>query len=93
MIIDSIIFLILTVVGYIFSFLPVVTIADIPYIGETVSTTLISFMGIWNAFIDTFPYAGIAWNVFLLAIIPFEILMIIAKFFFGQRAPGVHNVN
>jgi len=80
--------IILFILGGIFKFLPIVTIASIPYIGETVSNTLLTMVTTWNAFIVTFPYAGIAWNVLLYVILPFEALMLLGKFFLGSRMPN-----
>jgi len=88
MLITIFINIILFVVGGIFKLLPVVTIASIPYIGDQVSSFLVTMVTTWNAFIDTFPYAGIAWNVFIYVILPFEALMLLGKFFLGHRMPN-----
>jgi len=72
----------------IFYILPVVTVADIPYIGQNVSETLITAVKIWNTFMETLPYVETTWNIFLLVILPFEILMLIGKFFLGHRMPN-----
>jgi len=93
MIINLLINLILLVVGTIFSFLPVVGISDIPFIGTVLEGLLIYIVHMWNAFIDTFPYAQSAWNILLVVIIPFEITMLIAKFFFHNRVPDKDNHN
>jgi len=76
----------------IFGFLPVVTLADIPLIGSSLSSTLVTAVQIWNAFLVTFPYAQIVWNIFLIVIVPLEILLLIAKFFLGSRLPA-HTTN
>jgi len=78
---------IILIVGIIFYFLPVVTIADIPWIGQYISDTLISVVHIWNGFLETFPYAVTPWHIFIWIILPFEILLIIARFFLGSRTP------
>lgn len=91
MILTFLIFLIQGLFGALFYFLPVVTLADIPLIGDFVSETLTEMVLIWNAFIGTFPYAEIAWNIFLFVILPFEGLMLIAKFFLGHRLPAHTN--
>lgn len=75
------------VLGLIFGFLPVVTIADIPIMGEFVSTYLLQAVLILNAFMETFPYATTLWDMFIYVILPFEFTMLIAKFFLGHRLP------
>jgi len=92
MIINLLINLILLIFGSIFVFLPEVTLASIPVAGSLIETILTSMVTAWNAFLVLFPYGRIAWNVFLAIIIPFEITMLIAKFFLGSRTPS-HNVN
>jgi len=88
MIIVMLVSLLISLVSVIFVFLPVVTIATLPYVGPAISSTLVTVVGVWNAFLDTFPYAQIVWHVFLFIILPFEILMIVAKFFLGSRVPS-----
>jgi len=90
MIITIFLNIIIFIIGGIFRLLPVVSIASIPYIGSAVSGYLTTAVLTWNAFIATFPYAGIAWNVFIFVILPFEALMLIGKFFLGHRMPS-HN--
>jgi len=90
MIINLIINLILLVFGSLFVFFPVVHLSDLPF-GEQIVSVLTQIMGIWNAFVSTFPYAEIGFQVFLYVIIPFEILLIIAKFFLGSRLPANHS--
>jgi len=87
MIINLLLSSLVSLVSAIFVFLPVVTIADIAYIGTDVSNYLTSAVYMWNGFIETFPYAGTGWNIFLSVIVPFEILLLIAKFFLGSRVP------
>jgi len=91
MIINLLINFILLIVGIIFSFFPVVTIASLPVVGEALSSTLTTMVRIWNSVIETFPYAGIAWQMFIFVVIPFEAIMILMKFFLGSRALGNHN--
>jgi len=88
MIVSLFINIILAIFGTLFSFLPVVSLATIPVIGETIRELLITVVQMWNAFIITFPYAEIAWLNFLVIILPFEILMLVAKFFLGSRTPS-----
>lgn len=87
MITNLVINLILLIVGALFVFFPVVTLNDIPIIGDALVTALTFMAQTWNGFIDTFPYAGVAWNVFLKVIIPFELLLITLKLFLGHRSP------
>jgi len=79
---------IILVVGSIFVFLPEVSIATLPYAGQAISDTLYSAVYTWNAFLVTFPYAVVVWNMFLFVVIPLEIGLIIAKFFLGHRTPN-----
>jgi len=92
MITDVILSVIVSILGAIFYFLPVVSISDIPYIGEQLSSILATIVGIWNALLITFPYAIVVWNTFLFVIIPFELLLLIGKFFLGHRLPA-HTTN
>jgi len=92
MIITLLINLLLLIFASLFTLLPEVTIADIPFAGEFIRSTLVTAIGIWNGFLETFPYAETAWNMFLYVILPFEILMLIAKFFLGHRLP-TNNTN
>jgi len=92
MIIILLLNLLLLVFGTIFSILPSVSIATIPVIGPSVSSFLYEAMGVWNAFMVTFPYAQITWDVFLYVILPFELLMLVGKFFLGHRMPS-NNAN
>lgn len=87
MIVNLLINLVLLIFGTLFIFFPVVTIASIPYIGVPVSSLLTSMVLTWNAFMVTFPYAQTAWHIFLVVILPFEILMLLGKFFLGHRLP------
>lgn len=43
-------------------------------------------VGLWNSFMVTFPYASVAWHMFLLMLV-FEALMLVLKFVLGQRLP------
>jgi len=71
----------------IFSFFPVVTLADIPVIGSSAVSILEFCATTWNAVFDTFPYAHLPWLIFLAVIIPFETLMLVAKVLLGSRVP------
>lgn len=83
----SVILTVLTgALNVIFFLLPTATLESIPFIGDTIDSTLTSFVLWMNAFIDTFPYAGIVWNLFQWLIL-FEISLLVLKFFFGARTP------
>jgi len=78
------------VLGFVFTLgglLPPVDIASLPFIGEFLSSTLITVVQILNAFVDSFPYAGVAWNIFIWVILPFEVVLLVAKFILGHRVP------
>jgi len=70
-----------------FSWLPVVTIADIPLIGDQLSETMYMAVGLWISFMETFPYALEGWRIFLFVIIPFEASLLVLKFVLGSRTP------
>jgi len=95
MIINLLINVILVVFNQRFSLgglLKPVTLADLPYIGDEVSSILTAVILKWNAFMATFPYAETGWHIFLWVILPFEAVMLVAKFVLGSRVPA-HNVN
>jgi len=77
--------MVLLLFGSIFVFLPEVSIATIPVVGQVASDTLVFIMLKWNAVMVTVPYFHTAWLVFLIVIIPFEILLLVGKFFLGSR--------
>lgn len=72
----------------IFNFIPDVSLTDIPIMGDTIVSLLYSLVETWNAFLITFPYAEVAWNVLLYWIIPFELGLMVLKFFLGSRMPN-----
>jgi len=88
MIINFIISSILDFFTGIFSFLPEVSLSDIPVIGSSVSSTLSLMVTKYNALIETFPYAQTGFLIMVYVILPFEILMLVAKFFLGSRVPN-----
>jgi len=92
MITEIIIQVVVSLVSLLFVFLPVVSLSTIPLVGEPISSALLYAVTTWNAFLITFPYAVTAWNMLLLVIIPFEILLMIGKFFLGHRLPA-NNTN
>ena len=79
---------VLILVGFLFSILPVVSVASIPFIGVYISSFFSTAVSIWNTFLVTFPYSVIVWHTFLYVIIPFEILFLVGKFFLGHRMPS-----
>jgi len=87
MIINLLINAILLSFGLLLQFLPSATIADIPIIGETVSSIMIFAVTHWNSVIDTFPYFDIVWTLFLYIVIPFEVGLLVLRFFLGHRTP------
>jgi len=90
MIITLLLNLIILIIGMLFVFFPIVTLADIPLFGGWISEYLLTAVQMWNSFIYTFPYAQTAWRVLIYLIIPFEILIITARFFLGSRTPINH---
>jgi len=88
MIVTFLLNVIIMIFSVVFYVLPVVTIATIPIIGESVSETLYLMVSYWNSFMLTFPYAEVGWEIFILIIVPFEIGLVIAKFFLGSRTPA-----
>jgi len=82
-----------TVLSTLFSlFLPIVTLSSIPLVGPFISSTLGTVVGVWNAFLVTFPYAQLPWTIFLYVIIPFELILLILKAILGSRVP-THNTH
>lgn len=65
-----------------------VTLEGIPYIGTEIVSILSTMTGLWNSFMETFPYADTAWTIFLYVIIPFEISLLVLKFFLAHRVPA-----
>lgn len=90
MIIDALLFVIVTIISSVFYLLPTVTLSSIPVIGDTITEILTTIVTTWNSFEATFPYATTAWHIFLM-LITFEISMLIAKFFLGNRIPANTN--
>ena len=82
MIITLLINLIIMIFGVLFVFLPVVHLPDVA------NSALITMTSIWNTFLETLPYAQLPWHLFLYVILPFELLLLVAKFFLGHRLPA-----
>jgi len=72
----------------VFQFLPVVTLASLPIIGDSIRSILISVVSTWNGVLVTFPYFIVVWNIFRFVILPFEGLMLLGKFILGSRSPS-----
>lgn len=75
------------ITSLILSIVPTVDLGDIPLIGISLRALLVNIMGYWNTAVETLPYLGTVWNTFLYVIIPFELGLIILKFFLGNRTP------
>jgi len=82
--------LIVSVLFIIFYLLPDAALADIPLIGNSVSSILLTVVRYWNTFMETFPYAQTGWDIFIYVIIPFEIALLTLKLFLGSRTPVSH---
>ena len=80
-------------IGMIFDIIhfPIVTLAGIPFIGDTIIYYLTLVIGYWNTFLLVIPLFAIPWNLFLNIIVPFEIALIMLKFFLGHRSPVAHH--
>lgn len=88
MITDFLISIFTGIVNGILSVVPNVTIASLPTVGQTLSSTLLSMVTTWNAFMATFPYAQTVWHLFLWVIIPFELIILGLKFVLGHHIPA-----
>jgi len=88
MIIGLLIQFALTFFGSLLNVFPNVTIASIPLIGTPASSILLTMVTSWNTFSATVPYVLYPYHAFLYALLPFEILMLLLKIFFGSRAPA-----
>jgi hypothetical protein len=88
MIINLLINFLLLIFGSLFVFFPVVSISTIPLVGPSIYSSLVFMVTTWNSFMVTFPYAQVLWDSFLYIIIPFEVVMLVLKFFLGHRAPA-----
>lgn len=71
-----------------FSIIPRVDLGDIPILGNYIRDILIFIMGYWNSFMETLPYLIVVWQMFIYVIIPFEIGLLILKFFLASRVPA-----
>jgi len=87
MLIYLILQLIISMLGVIFFWIPNVTMASLPIVGTSIDSTMIWLLGSWNALLITFPYGLVAWNVLRYVILPFELFLLITKFFLGSRMP------
>lgn len=74
--------------GLVFSIIPRVDLGDIPILGNYIRDILIFIMGYWNSFMETLPYLIVVWQMFIYVIIPFEIGLLILKFFLASRVPA-----
>jgi hypothetical protein len=90
MILNFIISFVAHIVDFLFGSLPNATIADLPYVGDTIQVVLIQAVSIWNSWMVTFPYSVDVWNRFVFGIIPFELLLVLVRFILGNRTPVAH---
>jgi len=88
MIINLITNFVLLLFGMIFVFFPKVTIADIPLVGAPFSEYFSGFMDTWYTILTMIPYLQDVWFVLLWVILPFEIGLLVMKFFLGHRMPA-----
>jgi len=79
----------INIINGVLSFLPEVSLDSI--FGIDFATPLYSIVATWNAFMDTFPYAEVAWRMLLWVVLPFEALMLLGKFLLGHRLPAHTN--
>jgi len=91
MITQTIINFFIGVINAVFNALPTANLSELPIIGSTITDTLQTIVETWNAFMVTFPYAIVLWNCFIYVILPFELLLLLAKFFLGHRTPAHTN--
>lgn len=82
MIISWILNFVVAFFSLVFFLIPVVSL---PAPILSIFSTAVSY---WNMFLETFPYASIVWTMFLTVIIPFELGMLIFRFFLGSRLPA-----
>lgn len=86
MIIALILQFIANILVIIFSIVPSVTIANIPFIG----TFIYYYLGVAISYVNTMntiiPYFAIVWQSFLW-ILSFEIMLLFLKLFLGSRTP------
>lgn len=87
MIVNLLVNFVLLLLGILFVFFPKVYLSDIPLVGDTITSVLATIGGTWAMALDTVPYLELPWNVFLYVIIPFEILLLVMRFFLGNRVP------
>ncbi len=71
----------------IFIIFPVVTIATIPIFGSFISSMLTLMVQTFNSILGTLPFLVISWSIFKWVIVPFEVFVIVLRFFLGARAP------
>jgi len=91
MIINFLIGTVVLIINAVVSIIPSVTLASIPFAGSYIQTYLTMAVQYWNGILQIVPYLQLPWHMFLWVIIPFEVMLLTAKFFFGSRLPA--NVN
>lgn len=78
--------ILITILNSLFSLFPDVALPD------GVHNVLSLAVGYWNGFLTIFPFAVLPWHLFLYVVIPFEIALLVLKFFLGSRVPS-HHIN
>jgi len=64
-----------------------VDLSNIPYIGSAFRDILITALSYWNTALTVVPYLVLPWHIFIYVLLPFEILMLVAKVILGSRVP------
>lgn len=64
-------------------------IVDLPFF---VNNFLLTATGYYHSFMLVFPPAVLPFTIFVTIILPFELIMLVAKFFLGHRLPA-HGLN
>jgi len=80
-----------TILTAMLSVLPDAHINEIPVVGTWIEEILINMVTVWNSLQITIPYFTDTMVVFIYAIIPFEIALLILKLILGNRVPA--NIN
>jgi len=58
------------------------------HLPQFVYSTLALAMGYYNSAMQTLPFLELPFHMFLWVILPFELLLLVAKLFLGQRLPA-----
>lgn len=88
MVISLLLSAIVSIIAQLMSVLPNVGVADIPFIGGYIATYLGMAVSYINTGVIILPFLQVVWHSFVYVILPFEISLLVAKFFFGSRLPA-----